>query len=98
MFQQGQSGNPNGRPKGSINDVSKRVKETFAALLEGRAEELAESLERLREKDPKGYLELYIKLSERFVPAMSRTEVTGIDGEAFQPIQIILPKKDDGAV
>jgi hypothetical protein len=98
MFQQGQSGNPNGRPKGSINDVSKKVKETFAALLEGRAEELAESLERLRQKDPKSYLEIYIKLSERFVPAMSRTEVTGIDGEAFQPIQIILPKKDDGAV
>ena len=78
-----------------MNDVSKRVKETFAALLEGRAEELAESLERLREKDPKSYLEIYIKLSERFVPAMSRTEVTGIDGEAFQPIQIILPKKDE---
>jgi len=95
MFQPGQSGNPNGRPKGSMNDVSKRVKETFAALLEGRAEELAEALDRIRDKDPKGYLELYIKLSERFVPAMSRTEVTGLDEEALQPIQIILPKKDD---
>ena len=95
MFQPGQSGNPNGRPKGSMNDVSKRVKETFAALLEGRAEELAEALERIRDKDPKSYLEIYIKLSERFVPAMSRTEVTGLDGEALQPIQIILPKKDD---
>jgi len=95
MFQPGQSGNPNGRPKGSMNDVSKRVKETFAALLEGRAEELAEALERIRDKDPKSYLEIYIKLSERFVPAMSRTEVTGLDGEALQPIQIILPKKDE---
>jgi Family of unknown function (DUF5681) len=98
MFQPGQSGNPNGRPKGSMNDVSKRVKETFAALLEGRAEELAEALERIRDKDPKAYLEIYIKLSERFVPAMSRTEVTGLDGEALQPIQIILPKKDDPTV
>lgn len=95
MFQPGQSGNPNGRPKGSMNDVSKRVKETFAALLENRAEELAEALDRIRDKDPKAYLELYIKLSERFVPAMSRTEVTGLDGEPIQPIQIILPKKDE---
>lgn len=98
MFQPGQSGNPNGRPKGSMNDVSRRVRETFAGLLEGRAEELAEALDRIRDKDPKGYLELYIKLSERFVPAMSRTEVTGLDGEALQPIQIILPKKDDPTV
>ena len=98
MFQPGQSGNPNGRPKGSMNDVSRRVRETFAGLLEGRAEELAESLDRLRDKDPKSYLEIYIKLSERFVPAMSRTEITGLDGEPIQPIQIILPKKDDGAV
>lgn len=71
------------------------MKETFAALLEGRAEELADALDRIRDKDPKGYLELYIKLSERFVPAMSRTEVTGLDGEPIQPIQIILPKKDE---
>jgi len=94
----GNNYNPHGRGKGNINEVSKRVKETFAALLEGRAEELAEALDRIRDKDPKGYLELYIKLSERFVPAMSRTEVTGLDGEALQPIQIILPKKDDPTV
>jgi hypothetical protein len=94
----GNNFNPNGRPKGAMNETSRRVRETFAALLEGREQELHESLDRIREKDPKGYLELYIKISERFVPAMSRTEITGLDGEAIQPIQIILPTKNDGAV
>jgi len=86
-----------GRPKGSVSDTTRRVRETFASLLEGREEELADSLERLRAKDPKSFLELFIKISERFVPALSRQELTGADGEAFQPIQIILPanpKKD----
>jgi hypothetical protein len=93
----GNNFNPNGRPKGAMNETSRRVRETFAALLEGREQELHETLDRIREKDPKGYLELYIKISERFVPAMSRTEITGLDGEAIQPIQIILPKPNQDA-
>jgi len=90
----GNNYNPKGRGVGNISLVSRRVKETFAALLEGREQELHDTLDRIREKDPKGYLELYIKISERFVPAMSRTEISGIDGEAFQPIQIVLPKPE----
>jgi len=94
-FKPGQSGNLSGRPKGASNEVSRRIRETFANLLEGREDELHEALNKLKEKDPKGYLELYIKISQRFVPEVSRAEVTGLDGEAFQPIQIVLPKKDE---
>lgn len=86
-----------GRPPGALNHTTTQIKQVFADLLEGREDQLADSLERLREKDPKSFLELFIKISERFVPALSRQELTGADGEAFQPIQIILPspKKDD---
>jgi len=80
-----------GRPKGSVNETTKRVKEVFANLLEGREEELQEALNKLRDKDPRGYLEMYVKISQRFVPEVSRAEITGQDGEAFQPIQIIIP-------
>jgi hypothetical protein len=93
MFQPGQSGNINGRPKGAINETSRRIKEVFANLLEGREEELNEALNKLKERDPKGYLEMYVKISQRFVPEVSRAEVTGMDGEPFQPIQIVLPQK-----
>ena len=83
-----------GRPKGAINETSRRVKEVFANLLEGREEELNDALNKLRDKDPKAFLEMFIKVSERFVGQVSRTEITAQDGEPFQPIQIVLPKKD----
>jgi len=90
--------NPAGRPKGSVNETSKRVREAFASLLEGREQELADALSKVRDKDPKSFIELWIKVSERFVPTLSRQELTGAEGEPFQPIQIILPtnpKKDE---
>ena len=85
----------NGRPKGSPNETTRMVRETFAALLQGRESELQDALDKLRDKDPKGFLEYFIKISERFVGPVSRQEITGLDGEAFQPINIVLPKKDE---
>ena len=87
--------NPNGRPKGSANQTTTEIKQAFALLLAGRQEELNDALNQLRDKDPRGYLEMYLKLSNKFLPDVSRTEISGIDGEPFQPIQIVLPKKDE---
>jgi hypothetical protein len=36
-----------------------------------------------------------IELSERFVPAVSKHEITGANGEELKPINIILPPKLD---
>ena len=91
----GNNYNPNGRPKGSVNQTTAQIKQVFADLLEGREEQLANALERLYAKDPKAYLELFIKVSERFVAPVSRQEVSGPDGESLPPFQIILPRKDD---
>ena len=94
MFQPGQSGNPNGRPK-TPNKITTEIRDVFSRLLQGREQELNDSLDKLRDKDPKSYLEMYVKISQRFVPEVSRSELTGLDGEPFQPIQIILPKKEN---
>lgn len=88
----GNNFNPKGRGN-TPNKTTTEIREAFANLLQGRESELHEALDKLRDKDPKAYLEMYVKISQRFVPEVSRAEITGLDGEAFQPINIILPTK-----
>ena len=81
MFQPGQSGNPGGRPIGSKNKVQDEIKEAFAKLLQNKIPELESWITRVAEKDPAKALEIFTKVSERFVPQLSRQEVTGANGE-----------------
>jgi hypothetical protein len=93
----GNNFNPNGRAKGTLNETTKKIREIFASILENRQEELENALNQLRDRDPKSFLEIYLKLSNKFVGDVSRTEITGVDGETLPPIQIIIPKpQDDG--
>ena len=95
----GNNFNPKGRGN-TPNKTTTEIREAFANLLKGREEELNDALNKLRDRDPKAYLEMYVKISQRFVPEVSRAEITGQDGEPFQPIQIVLPTKpkDEQAV
>ena len=88
----GNNYNPKGRGK-TPNAVTAQIKQTFANILEGREEELAQSLDKLRDTNPKAFLELFIKISERFVPAVTRTEHQFDEG--FSPIKIVIPEKPE---
>jgi hypothetical protein len=91
-FPPGVSGNPNGRPKGSVSEINKEIKEAFAMLLQKKIPELETWLTKAAEKNPIKALEIFTAISERFVPSLSRTEHTGADGEALaSPIQITIP-------
>ena len=81
MFQKGQSGNPSGRIPGSKNKIQDEVKQGFAKLLENKIPELESWLTRVAERDPAKALEIFTKISERFLPQLSRQEVTGANGE-----------------
>ena len=96
-FQKGPDPNRNtgGRPKGAHNETTKMVKDTFAALLAGEQDNLAAALEAVREKDPAKFLQFWVEISTRFVPQVSRKEITGKDGEDFNPINIVMPKPKD---
>ena len=87
MFQPGQSGNVNGRPKGSTNKIQDEVKQAFTMLLQNNVPQLEEWIGRVGERDPAKALEIYVKISERFLPQLSRSEVTGADGkDLFQSV------------
>lgn len=72
--------NYNGRPKGSANRVTEQLKEAFALLLENNLEQYEVWLSAVAADDPARALEIALKISERFIPVMSRQEVTGADG------------------
>ena len=92
-FQPGVSGNPSGKPRGTKHSVviSEKVREAFAQLLDNNIDQLESWLHALAKKSPEKALDIWVRISERFVPMLSRTEITGKDGESFQPITINLP-------
>lgn len=69
-----------GRPAGSANKITLRIREAFSLLLENNLDSLEELIHRIAEDDPKGAVELYIKLSERFLPRLTQTQLTGAEG------------------
>ena len=80
-------GDPNinrgGRPKGASNRINRELKEAFAMLLENNLEQYEEWLLRVAEQDPAKALDLALRISERFLPALQRREITGADGKDF---------------
>ncbi len=69
---------PNGgRPKGSVNQVSRDFKETIRMLLEANSVNVAIWLERVAEENPAKALELLSRLAEFAVPRLKSVELSG---------------------
>ena len=77
MFKPGESGNPEGRKKGSMNKYNKQIKEAFGQLLEGNLDNLSLWLSEVAADNPKEALDIMLRMSERFVPKLRSTEITG---------------------
>jgi hypothetical protein len=78
---EGVSGNPNGRPKGSGNKVTTKIKEAYQQLVEGNLENMTQWLGEVAADDPKEAMMLMLKLSEYVIPKLARQEVVGADGK-----------------
>ena len=81
LWEKGVSGNPNGRPKGSGNKTTTKIKEAYQMLVEGNLDNMTEWLGEVAENDPKEAMMLMLKLSEYVIPKLARQEVVGHDGE-----------------
>ena len=78
-------GDPNINREGRSgpNFATKQMKEAFALLVEDNLSNMSVWLYRIAETDPKSAMEIVIKLSERFVPTLARTELTAKDGDSL---------------
>ena len=91
LWKPGESGNPAGRPVGSLSEINAQVKQAFAMLLHSQLPNMEKWLAEGAKKDPLKTADLMLRISERFTPSLSRQEITGRDGEAFTPITINIP-------
>ena len=69
----GKTGNPDGRPKGSINKFTQKIRLIYAKLLEDNLSNMQEDLKAIEK--PEVRLKLLIDMSKFVVPALSSVSV-----------------------
>ena len=96
-YTKGQSGNRQGRPKGAANLTTREVREAYQLLVEKNIGNLEAWLKKIAEKDPNKAFDIVLRLSEYFIPKMTRTEITGEGGTPLYTdikVEIIKPNED----
>ena len=76
-----------GRPKGSINKATARVREAIAMMAEDNAENFALWLSQVAASSPEKACDIYLKAIEYHIPKLARTEVTGAEEG---PVKIVV--------
>ena len=88
--------NRNGRPRGSKNKITEEIREAFQMVLENKLPDLERWLQQTAQEDPAKAIDLLLKLSNRFLPELSRQELTGADGaDLFKNLKFNFGDTDD---
>ena len=85
----GTSNNPKGRKPGSINKVTKDIKEAYRLLIENNIPNFNRWMDKIAEKDPEKAIKILSDLSEYVIPKLARQEFTGKDGDPLIPTTIL---------
>jgi len=73
-FVKGESGNPAGKPKGSANKTTNKIREAYQKLIEDNLENMTIWLMQVAADDPKGALDILNKMAEYTTPKLARVE------------------------
>lgn len=63
-----------GKPKGATNKVTNEARELFLQTLEAQVPNINEAFDKVREKNPVQYLDLFAKYAQYFVPKKTSLE------------------------
>ena len=92
--------NREGRPRGSKNKITEEIRAAFQMVLENRLPDLEKWIMQTAQEDPAKAVDLMLKLSNRFLPELSRTEMTGANGDdLFKSLKFNFgtePEEEDG--
>lgn len=78
-FKKGQSGNPNGRPKGAKNKSTETVKEWLTMLIDKNREQIEDDLQTML---PKERVALFERLMQYVIPKQTQADLNAkIDAE-----------------
>ncbi len=83
-----------GRPKGAINRSTEMMKLSIARATNKVLDNLPKIMEDMMKKDPKGAVDLALKMLEFHMPKMSRVELKGEIEQRIQQISVNITQKN----
>lgn len=85
-FVKGQSGNPNGKPKGATDKETKILRETINQFVEHNTDCFQKWVDQVEKKNPERAFEMVIKLMEFSIPKLKAIELSGPGGKDLNPL------------
>lgn len=94
-FVKGQSGNKNGRPKGTPNKTTAEIKEIITRVVGNQLELLESDLTKIRKQSPARAAEIYMKMVDYVLPKQTKIDIEGELNHKVEKVVIEIKKKDD---